>query len=88
MPLAERIVEQLRIPFVDLDALNWLPNWQGLNDTDPARLDDCFPTESPIGEASVIFGMHSTQDMQLVKRVIAQERAAFDELFLEPISPV
>jgi len=37
--LAERIAEQLRVPFVDLDALNWLPNWQGLNDTDPARLE-------------------------------------------------
>ena len=37
--LGARLATALNIPFVDLDALNWLPNWVGLNATDPEKLE-------------------------------------------------
>lgn len=36
---AARLAELLEVPLVELDALNWLPGWVGLNATDPGRLD-------------------------------------------------
>lgn len=33
--LAAELAAQLGAPVVELDALNWLPNWVGLNQTDP-----------------------------------------------------
>ena len=33
--LAEQLAELLGVPFVELDAINWQPNWVGLHDTDP-----------------------------------------------------
>jgi adenylate kinase family enzyme len=38
--LGRRLSERLNIPFVELDALNWKPNWIGLNETDPEELID------------------------------------------------
>ena len=40
--LAERLARVLDAAFVDLDALNWQPGWQALNDTDPAELERRF----------------------------------------------
>ena len=37
--LGARLSRALGGPFVDLDALNWLPGWVGLNDTDPDELE-------------------------------------------------
>lgn len=37
--LGVRLAEILDVPFVELDALNWLPGWVGLNETDPAELE-------------------------------------------------
>ena len=37
--LAARLSGQLGLPVVELDALNWQPNWQGLNQHDPDELD-------------------------------------------------
>jgi len=37
--LAARLAEGLQAPFVELDALNWLPGWVGLNQTDPDRFE-------------------------------------------------
>ena len=37
--LAARLSRALDVPFVELDALNWLPGWVGLNATDPAELE-------------------------------------------------
>ena len=37
--LAARLAEALDAPFVELDALNWLPGWVGLNQTDPDRFE-------------------------------------------------
>ena len=35
--LGARLAAQFEVPFVELDALNWLPDWVGLADTDPAE---------------------------------------------------
>jgi adenylate kinase family enzyme len=35
--LAREIADALGMPFIELDALNWLPGWVGLNETDPDR---------------------------------------------------
>ena len=37
--LGARLAEALDTPFVELDALNWLPGWVGLNQTDPDRFE-------------------------------------------------
>lgn len=36
--LGARLAQVLDVPFVELDALNWLPDWVGLNETDPEEL--------------------------------------------------
>ena len=36
--LARRLAAALDADFVELDALNWLPDWVGLNETNPAEL--------------------------------------------------
>ena len=36
--LGSQLAASLNVPFVELDALNWEPNWVGLNDTDPDEL--------------------------------------------------
>lgn len=33
--LAAELADVLQLPVVELDALNWQPNWVGLNETDP-----------------------------------------------------
>ena len=37
--LAARLAEALDATFVELDALNWLPGWVGLNQTDPDEFE-------------------------------------------------
>ena len=36
--LGAHLAASLNVPFVELDALNWEPNWVGLNDTNPDEL--------------------------------------------------
>lgn len=36
--LGAHLTASLNVPFVELDALNWEPNWVGLNDTNPDEL--------------------------------------------------
>lgn len=40
--LGERLAARLDCPFVELDALNWLPGWVGLDKTDPDQLMQRF----------------------------------------------
>ncbi len=42
--LAKRLALVLDVDFVELDALNWLPNWVGLNATNPDELIRRFET--------------------------------------------
>jgi adenylate kinase family enzyme len=37
--LGRQLADALGVPFVELDAINWQPNWVGLNDTDPAEFE-------------------------------------------------
>ena len=58
--LAERLSEVLDLPCVDLDALNWLPGWVGLNTTDPARLHDRI-SQATAGDGWLVAGSYTTQ---------------------------
>src|SRR5688572_19828588 len=48
--LAHRLAARLGVPHVELDAINWQPDWRGLNDDDPAefvlRVERALATES------------------------------------------
>lgn len=56
--LAARLATLLAVPFVELDALNWLPGWVGLNDTDPAELERRI-REATTGDGWVVAGSYS-----------------------------
>ncbi|WP_420439561.1 adenylate kinase [Candidatus Palauibacter sp.] len=55
--LAARLAEALDAPFVELDALNWLPGWVGLNQTDPDRFEGRI-REATRGERWVVAGSY------------------------------
>ena len=56
--LAERLARALDTPFVDLDALNWLPGWVALNEQDPAELERRF-RQATAGERWVTAGSYT-----------------------------
>ena len=56
--LAKRLALVLDADFVELDALNWLPNWVGLNETDPEELLRRFE-EATRGETWVVAGSYT-----------------------------
>ena len=58
--LAAQLAERLQIPCVDLDALNWLPNWVGLNATDPERLQRRI-ADATAGDRWVVAGSYTEQ---------------------------
>lgn len=55
--LAGRLAKAKNLALVDLDALNWLPGWVGLNETDPAVLERHF-REATRGERWVTSGSY------------------------------
>ena len=55
--LAARLAEALDAPFVELDALNWLPGWVGLNQTDPDRFERRI-RDATRGERWVVAGSY------------------------------
>ena len=55
--LAKRLASALQADFVDLDALNWLPDWFGLNEHDPDELDRRFE-HATRGDAWVAAGSY------------------------------
>ncbi len=56
--LGQRLAEVLNVPFVELDALNWLPNWVGLSSTDPDEFRRRI-AEATAGEGWVAAGSYS-----------------------------
>lgn len=56
--LAAQLAETIGAPVVELDALNWLPNWVGLNETDPEEFTRRI-TEATAGDAWVVAGSYS-----------------------------
>lgn len=56
--LGARLAAALDVPFVDIDALNWLPGWVGLNATDPAELERRL-TAATSGDAWVVAGSYT-----------------------------
>ncbi|MCY4129405.1 MAG: adenylate kinase [Gammaproteobacteria bacterium] len=56
--LARRLALTLNANFVELDALNWLPNWVGLNETDPDELLRRFKNATQ-GDKFVVAGSYT-----------------------------
>ena len=50
--LAQRIAAARSLPLVELDAINWQPNWVGLNATDPAEFESRIHTASSLSALS------------------------------------
>lgn len=57
--LAERLSRALEVPFVELDALNWEPNWHSLAEHDPDEFLRRI-LEATAGEGWVVAGSYST----------------------------
>ena len=55
--LAKRLARVLDADFVELDALNWLPGWVGLNATNPDELERRF-AQATRGDAWVAAGSY------------------------------
>lgn len=56
--LGQQLADLLDVPFVELDALNWLPNWVGLSTTDPDEFRRRI-SEATSGEGWVVAGSYS-----------------------------
>ena len=56
--LAKRLAVALDAELVELDALNWLPDWVGLNDTNPDELERRFE-HATRGDAWVVAGSYT-----------------------------
>ncbi|HHW08486.1 MAG TPA: hypothetical protein GXX29_00770 [Firmicutes bacterium] len=52
-----RLAQILQVPFVELDALNWQPNWVGLNATNPELLEQRM-REATKGDGWVVAGSY------------------------------
>ena len=56
--VAERLSQLLDAAFVELDALNWEPNWNGLNASNPSELERRI-REATAGERWVVAGSYA-----------------------------
>jgi hypothetical protein len=57
--LGEQLAAALQVPFVELDALNWQPNWVGLNETDPEELERLL-RQATKGDGWVVAGSYAS----------------------------
>jgi adenylate kinase family enzyme len=57
--LAHELASALGVPCIELDALNWLPGWVGLNATDPERFRRRI-REATEGDAWVLAGSYES----------------------------
>jgi len=62
--LGGTLASELNIPFVELDALNWEPNWVGLNDTNPEEFIKRIQ-KSTAGNSWVVAGSYSRFSQQV-----------------------
>ncbi|MDA1010864.1 MAG: AAA family ATPase [Chloroflexi bacterium] len=62
--LAAQLAEGLGVPFVELDALNWLPDWVGLTDTNPEEFRRRL-TEATAGDGWVVAGSYSSHSTEV-----------------------
>ncbi len=56
--LAERLARSLAVPLVELDALNWEPNWVGLSTADPDEFERRLRAATA-GDAWVVAGSYA-----------------------------
>lgn len=56
--LGDKLAEHMGCPFVELDALNWLPGWVGLDRADPEKLMQRF-SEATQGDCWVAAGSYT-----------------------------
>jgi adenylate kinase family enzyme len=56
--LAERLARSIALPLVELDALNWEPNWVGLSTTDPGEFERRLRAATA-GDAWVVAGSYA-----------------------------
>ncbi|MGB1013324.1 MAG: adenylate kinase [Nannocystaceae bacterium] len=56
--LAERLASRWKLPPIDLDALNWLPKWVGLTQTDPNEFERRLRSATA-GDDWVVAGSYS-----------------------------
>lgn len=56
--LGARLADALGVDFVDMDALNWLPNWVALAETDPEEFDRRLH-EATAGDDWVVAGSYT-----------------------------
>lgn len=57
--LAEQLAGMLEVPFVELDALNWEPDWVGLNVADPDAFDQRL-RDATAGDGWVVAGSYTS----------------------------
>jgi adenylate kinase family enzyme len=63
--LGARLARALAAPFVDLDALNFLPNWVALDQTDPEAFA-LRVSEATVGPAWVVAGSYTRFSQKLI----------------------
>jgi adenylate kinase family enzyme len=56
--LGAQLADALKVPFVELDALNWEPGWVGLNETDPEEFERRLRTATQ-GNGWVVAGSYT-----------------------------
>lgn len=62
--LGKRLADVLGVDFVDMDALNWLPNWVALNAVDPDEFERRLH-EATVGDGWVVAGSYTRHSQRV-----------------------